>query len=404
MKLLTHHLKGDSTMLNIDYTQELIGLKDATVTSVERDESSLHIHIKMHRKLHQCPRCHKSTEKVHDYRTQRIKDVSAFGCYTFIHLRKRRYVCPYCNKRFYEKISFLPRYHRITSRLIANILNAFREVNSTKTLAKAANVSSTTATRIFDHIQYHNGNLPRVISMDEFRGNADGEKFQCIVTDPEHRRVLDILPNRKSEDLYGYFLRYNDRQNVKYVVIDMSGPYRCLAKAIFPKAQIIADKYHVVRQVTWAFENVRKAEQKKFHEQRRRYFKRSRRLLLKRPEKLTPSETDQVESMLRISERLRHAYVLKNEFYKVMDSPNSYEAKKQLAKWYMLASGYNLPEFDDCFRAFTNWQKEILNSFDVPYTNGFTEGVNNKIKVIKRNAYGIRNFNRFRNRILHVMA
>lgn len=87
-----------------------------------------------------------------------------------------------------------------------------------------------------------------------------------------------------------------------------------------------------------------------------------------------------------------------------MDSKNSYEAKKNLARWNMLFYGYNLPEFYDCFRAFTNWKKEILNSFDVPYTNGYTEGINNKIKVIKRNAYGIRTFERFRNRILHVMA
>ena len=108
--------------------------------------------------------------------------------------------------------------------------------------------------------------------------------------------------------------------------------------------------------------------------------------------------------MLKISERLRFAYDLKNEFYKVMDASNSFEAKKRLAKWYMLVSCYKLPEFNDCFRAFTNWYDEIVNSFDVPYTNGYTEGINNKIKVIKRNAYGIRNFERFRNRILHVMA
>ena len=246
--------------------------------------------------------------------------------------------------------------------------------------------------------------MPHAISIDEFRGNAGGEKFQCILTDPENKKVLDILPNRKSEDLYRYFLKFKDRHNVKYVVIDMSGPYRCLAKTVFPRAQIVADKYHVVRQVAWAFENVRKAEQKRFHEQRRKYFKRSRKLLLKHPDKLTPDEAKQVESMLIISERLRQAYVLKNEFYKVMDSKNSYEAKKNLARWNMLCCGYNLPEFYDCFKAFTNWQKEILNSFDVPYTNGYTEGINNKIKVIKRNAYGVRNFERFRNRILHVMA
>jgi len=391
-------------MLYTDYMKELIGLEDVIVTKVEREDNQLNINLIMPRKIHRCPCCNNSTDKIHDYRIQKIKDISSFGSRTILYLRKRRYVCPSCKKRFYEKIPFLPRYHRITSRLIANILDSFRTVHSIKDVAKTANVSSTTATRIFDHIKYSNKSLPRVISMDEFRGNAGGEKFQCIITDPEHKKVLDILPNRKAEDLYGYFLKYKDRHNVKYIVMDMCGPYRYLAKTVFPKAQIIADKYHVVRQVTWAFENVRKAEQKKFHEQRRKYFKRSRRILLKRPENLTSSEADQVESMLRISERLRHAYVLKNEFYKVMDSPDSYEAKKQLAKWYMLVSGYKLPEFEDCFRAFTNWQKEILNSFDVKYTNGYTEGINNKIKVIKRNAFGMRNFERFRNRILHAMA
>jgi len=391
-------------MLYKDYTQELIGFKDATVTNVERKGNYIHIYIVMKRKVHKCPRCGKDTDHVHDYRMQKVKDISSFGSYTFIHLKKRRYACPYCNKRFYEEISFLPRYQRITNRLIAFILNSFREVTSIKSLANTANVSPTTAIRIFDHIRYSNKSLPRAISMDEFRGNAGGEKFQCILTDPENKRVLDILPNRKGEDLYRYFSKFKDRHNVKYVVIDMSGPYRSLIKTVFPRAQIIADRYHVVRQVAWAFENVRKAEQKKFYEQRRKYFKRSRKLLLKRPDKLTSTEVEEVEAMLRISERLRQAYVLKNEFYKVMDSKSSHEAKKNLARWYMLFYGYNLPEFHDCFRAFTNWQKEILNSFDVPYTNGYTEGVNNKIKVIKRNAYGIRNFERFRNRILHVMA
>lgn len=299
MKLLTPHLKGDSTMLYTNYMREIIGLKDVIVTSVERKDNQLNISLKMERKIHRCPCCNSSTDKIHDYRVQKIKDIASFGDYTILYLRKRRYVCPNCKKRFYEQISFLPRYHRITSRLVVNILDSLRTVHSIKHVAKAANVSSTTATRIFDHINYTNRSLPRVLSMDEFKGNAGGEKFQCIITDPEHKKVLDVLPNRKAEDLCGYFLKYKDRHNVKYIVIDMSGPYRYLAKAVFPKAQIIADRYHVVRQVNWAFENVRKAEQKKFNEQRRKYFKRSRKVLLKRPENLTSDEADQVEAMLK---------------------------------------------------------------------------------------------------------
>ncbi len=95
---------------------------------------------------------------------------------------------------------------------------------------------------------------------------------------------------------------------------------------------------------------------------------------------------------------------MKNEFHKFMDCKTREDAKKQLGIWNMMATGYNLPEFQACTKTFINWSEEI-NSFEYRYnTNGYTEGVNNKIKVIKRNAFGVRDFKRFRNRILHVMS
>jgi len=289
---------------------------------------------------------------------------------------------------------------------VAWIIGEFRKVHSMSDIAERSNVSVTTAARIFDHVNYPKPRLTEALSFDEFRGNAGGEKFQFIMTDPHAHKVLDILPTRKLEDLYSYFSQFMDRDKVKYVIIDMNKDYRHLAHTCFPHATLVADKYHVVRQVTWAFEKVRKQEQQKFGDSRRKYFKRSRRLLLKRPDNLSEIEKDQIASMLSVSERLRYAYALKNEFYHVMDSKNSYEARKRLGVWNMMAQGYRkeLPEFIVCFNTYTNWQKELLSSFDCPYTNGYTEGVNNKIKVIKRNAFGVRNFERFRNRILHIMA
>ncbi len=301
-------------MLYPNYTEELLGLKDISLKYVQRRDNKLHIHIEMHKRIHKCPRCGEWTSKVHDYRQQQIKDIPAFSVITIIYLRKRRHVCPVCGKRFYETVPFLPRYYRITSRLAAYVIKSLKEVGSMKSVSNLVNLSPPTIARIFDHVRYSNTSLPRVLSIDEFRGNAGGEKFQCIITDPEHRRVIDILPNRKTEDMAGYFLGYKDRKAVEYVVIDMSEPFRTLAKSLFPRAKIIADRYHVVRQVMWAFENVRKAEQVKFYDSRRKYFKRNRRVLLKRPENLTEEEADQIESMLKISERLRQAYLLKNEF------------------------------------------------------------------------------------------
>lgn len=391
-------------MLCPNYTEELIGLKDLYVKSVERTGQKLYIYAGMYQRIHKCPRCGEKTSKVHDYRTQEIKDISVFGEMTIICLKKRRHVCPVCGKKFYEEVSFLPKYHRMTSRLVAYVIRALKEIGSMKGVAERANISQPTVARIFDHVGYSNRDLPGVLSIDEFRGNAGGEKFQCIVTDPENKKVLDILPNRKTDDLTGYFLKYENRRKVQYVVIDMSGPYKGLAKSLFPHAKIIADRYHVIRQVIWAFENVRKAEQTKFHDTRRKYFKRSRKLLLKKPSNLTPEEAAQVEIMLGTSERLRQAYCMMNEFHKVMECKSREEAKKQLGVWNMMAIAYKLPEFQACTKTFFNWRDEILNSFEHPFTNGFTEGVNNKIKVIKRNAFGVRNFKRFRNRILHIMS
>ena len=86
-----------------------------------------------------------------------------------------------------------------------------------------------------------------------------------------------------------------------------------------------------------------------------------------------------------------------------MQSQNRHEATERLRNWVLLAEFANLPEFKASLTAIHNWAEYILNAFEHPYTNGFTEGCNNKIKVLKRVSFGVRNFTRFRNRILHIM-
>ncbi|MGD9678669.1 MAG: ISL3 family transposase [Vulcanibacillus sp.] len=391
-------------MLLSNYTEDLLELEDVIVNKVENINNEKHIYIKMKKRPHICPSCGIESSNVHDYRYQIVKDIPILNKFTYIHLQKRRYVCPYCDKRFYESNNFLPKYHRFTNRLYAFMVSEFHSTHSMKSISTRCNTSQTTVARIFDNINHSLTSLPEVLSIDEFKGNAGGEKFQCILTNPKAKKVLDILPNRKSEDLYHYFSNFKDRNNVKYFVTDMNKTYRDLAITCFKNATIIADKYHVVRQVTWAFENVRKEEQKKFNTGRRKYFKRSRTLLLKRFDNLTEEQRIQVENMLSLSERMRNAYMLKERFYDFMKSPDVYEAKKRLSEWHLLVGVSNLPEFNSCFETFVRWQPFILNAFTCPYTNGYTEGVNNKIKVLKRNSYGVKNFKRFRNRILYMMS
>ncbi len=329
---------------------------------------------------------------------QIIKDVP-LGRTTLLHLRKRRYRCD-CGKRFFEKNTFLPRYYRSTSRLVAKIITAFHETVSASKIGTQFNVSGATAMRYFKYVSFRPTKLPEVLSIDEFKGNSGGQKYNSIIVDAEKHKVIDILPNRFENDLIRYFSQFQSKTDVKYFVCDMNPHFREVAKACFPKAVIVADRFHVIRQVYWAMERVRKNEQNKLSSRFRKYFKRSRRLLMRPMEKLSGEEADKLALMFEIAPRLADAYRLKNEFLEVIHSDSSKTGKPKLVDWLTAVEVMDSPEFDDCTKAYRNWFQEILNSMNVPWSNGFIEGCNNKTKVLKRVCFGMRNFSNFRKRIL----
>ena len=385
-------------MLNKNYTAKLLNLEDVMITNVESISGEVHIYLELPRRKHSCPACGALTDRVHDYRMQIIKDVP-LGRTTLLHLHKRRYRCD-CGKRFSEKNNFLPRYYRSTSRLVARIITAFRETVPASKIGAQYHVSGATAMRYFKCVSFKPAKLPEVLSIDEFKGNSGGQKYNSIVADAEKHKVIDILPNRFENDLIRYFSQFQSKTDVKYFVCDMNPHFREVAKTCFPKAAVVADRYHVIRQVYWAMERVRKNEQNNLSERFRKYFKKSRYLLMKPMEKLSDEEMDKLALMFEIAPRLADAYRLKNEFLNVIRSDSSKAGKPKLVDWLTAVEVMELPEFDDCTKAYRNWFQEILNAMDVPWSNGFIEGCNNKTKVLKRVCFGMRNFSNFRKRIL----
>ena len=393
-------------MLYTHFTEELLGLQGVKITNIENSEKSIEIYAELERKPHNCTSCGAATSTVHDYRTQRIKDIPAFGKLVTIVLRKRRYRCTHCGKRFFESNSFLPKYHRITSRLVAFVIDKLRDERSFTSVARETNLSVTTVIRIFDVVSYPKAKLPQVLSIDEFKGNTWGEKYQCILTDPVNKIVLDILPERYGHYLTRYFKDFavEERNAVKYFVSDMWKPYSITADVWFKNATQIIDKYHWIRQAIWAFENVRKKEQKKLGPELRKYFKRSKSLLIKRFDSLEEDQKQEVNVMLYYSVNISRAYWYKEQFLKIITCKDAESAKTAMKEWIENAENCDIAQFEKCAQTMRNWYTGIINSFSSPITNGFTEGCNNKIKVLKRNAYGYKNFERFRNRILHMFS
>ena len=392
-------------MLYTNSTENLIGLQDLVIKKIDTNKKEIHIYGQLQRKSHKCPCCGAETNKIHDYREQIIKDIPIYDKHAFIHLKKRRYRCE-CGKRFCESNSFLPRYHRRTNRLSAHIIDRLKKLITFSDVAKEVNLSITTVMRTFDLVSYAPRRLPTALSIDEFKGNTNKEKYQCIITDPVNKVVLDILPKRYESYLTKYFLKFDkkERDKITAFVSDMWKPYSSLATKLFKNAEQIVDKYHWIRQVFWAFDGVRKDVQKELGKDYRIYFKHSRKLLFKRFNELDDEQKQQVNVMLALSPTLYTAHFYKEDFLKILDCNDRDSAKSALSEWINCAFDCGIERFKKCAQTMINWMTGILNFFSNPITNGFTEGCNNKIKVLKRIAFGYQNFNRFRNRILHIFA
>lgn len=381
---------------------KLLNIEEVIVKKVVHADTFVKIHIETIPKMQICPCCGLETSRIHDYRQQTIKDLPFQMKRCYLVLRKRRYVCS-CGKRFYENYRFLPKYFQRTTRLTSYIASELHSASSLKSVAQRTNVSTTTVGRILDTISFHRAKLNEAISIDEFKGNANTEKYQCILVDPLKHKVLDILPDRKRAHLANYFysIPKDERYRVKFFCCDMWQQYVDLAHSYFPNATVVVDKYHFIRQVSWAVESVRKRLQKTMPANLRKYYKRSHSLILHRYHTLNLENKQACDLMLLYNDDLRRAHYLKEKFFDICQNPRYSEQRTDFYHWIKMAESSGLKEFESCARTYRHWSKEILHAFKYKFiSNGPTEGFNNKIKVLKRTSYGIRNFERFRTRIL----
>lgn len=382
---------------------KLLDLEGVIVKKITHADHLVKIYIETKPTVHSCPSCGAQTKRIHDYRFQEIKDLPLQLKHSILVLRKRRYLCTCCGKKFMEHYDFLARYQQRTRRLTFKILDLLRSTRSLKSVANELNLSINTVMRVLDTVSYPIPTLPTCLSIDEFKGNTDAGKYQCILVDGKKKQVIDILPDRTGAHLSEYFRSTPkaERNRVKFFLCDMWQPYVDLAKTYFPNATIIIDKYHFIRQVGWAIENVRKRLQKSMLPSLRKYYKRSRKLILTRYNKLKEDSKKACDLMLLYNDDLRQAHRLKEEFYALCQHEKYSYQRTAFWSWVKEAETSGLTEFEKCAKTYRTWSSLILNAFKYKYTNGPTEGFNNKIKVLKRTSYGVKNFQRFRTRIIH---
>lgn len=388
-------------------TMSLPGLEEVTITKTEMIEGCYHIHIECKRIPHTCPNCGIQTKQIHDYRIQKIHHLKLFERQSVLFYRKRRYRCQ-CGKRFYEGNCFVQRFQRHSVEWNKALHLRMVKGKTFKETAILFFTSSSTVMRRFDALAKHKlqevEELPRVIAIDEYKGDTDKGKYQLIIADGETHQPIDILPNRSKKTIEQYLRKKGSK--VEIVSMDMSYAFKSAIEKVLDKPVIVADRFHFSRYVYWALDKVRRRVQSNFSDYDRKKGKRIRHLFYKASDKITSEDQWILDRYFTLSEELKRAYDLKEAYRSWFQLSKENGAtqpemmKQRLVEWYSQVENENIPEFKEVIKTFRNWQTEILNSFIFGYSNGFLEGINNQTKVIKRNGFGFRRFDRLRSRVL----
>ncbi len=207
-----------------------------------------------------------------------------------------------------------------------------------------------------------------------------------------------MVSGHRQREVQEFLERLRAPEQVQVVVMDMHEPFRQAVEMCLPQARVVVDKIHVLTHVNRALNQVRSRCQPQRGKKGELF--RARYLLLKAVERLTEEERARLLNLLARYPVLRQAWTLKEAFRLWHRSPTRALAEGRLALWEEEVRQHGPAPFHAPFSMLRTWRKEILNYFDHRYTNGFVEGKNNHIKVIKRLAYGYRNNANFRQRIL----
>lgn len=247
---------------------------------------------------------------------QKIKHLKWFERLCYIFYNKRRYRSDACEKRFPEKNNFVERYKRFTKEWNQAVNVRSVQAKTFKELAQKYGTSISTVIRRFDAFAENEvgevKELPRVIAIDEYKGDTKEGKYQLIITKGDTREPLDILPNRKGKTISQYLRKYG--ANVEIVIMDMSHSFKSAVRKTLDHPLIIADHFHFCRYIYWALDKVRSRIQSDWNDYDRKKCKKMRYVFYKDSVKLTENERWYLDRYRGMSKELDMAYQLKEAY------------------------------------------------------------------------------------------
>jgi len=393
------------------FTRKQLRLKSHTVTQVEESEEWMTVHIdRLGRRLLRCGLCRQRCRAVYDICKKRTwRDLSMRKLSLRLRYRPRRVDCPRCGVRV-EDFPWAEPWARVMTALANAVAVLARELSWQGTARHYGLNWKSVATIVKRAVEYglrHRRRPPvHVIGIDEV-SRRKGQVYLTVVYDLERRVLLWVGDDRTEEAVRPFFTKEMGTRRchtLRVVCMDMWAPYANLVREYATNAQILFDRFHSVKHLHEAVEEVRHSEMRRLSLKERVVFKRSRWLLLKNPWNLTGDQKERLSPMVRWNTPIVRAYYLKESFQLFWDYRQPARAKAHLEKWMRSAMGSRLEPFKKFVRTLRFHLDGILPWTQQRLSNGAVEGMNNKIKSISHRSFGFRSAKNFIAAIYHCCA
>lgn len=367
-----------------------------------------------------CPNCGSNHNLIkYGFKSSIVRCSRAGEHPVLIDLKKQKMYCKDCNKYFLLESKIVDKHCNIYNQVKKHIFADLTKKISIKDIARDNNISTTSVARFlarFDN--YFNVDfrtLPKHLCFDEFKSTKDAKgAMTFIYCDADNHKIVDIVENRQLPFLKRYFSSFpkSVRNQVETICIDMYSPYISLIKELFVNAKIIIDRFHIVGLFSRSFNQIRVDTMKTFstyssdYKKLKKYWK-----LFLKPYRLLSStvlskkihfpgryisQLDVVNESISIDKVLEDSYTCYQIIRQDIENRDFESFKKHLI-YFRDRVGFRMQVSIDTCLEYIDYLK---NSFNFEYSNGAVEGINNYIKVLKRVAFGYRNFANFRTRIL----
>lgn len=370
----------------------LLGLQGLGILSIKEYQKFIFIYCYLTRKTANCPVCSKRTNSVYDQRPpSMVKHLKIGFKQTYLVLFKRRFRCKLCNHVFTEKPAQIGKWQRKTTSMDEQIIEYLKEV-SFKGVKRRLGVSYSSSVKLLKSAINEtevdwSKEISKPVSLGIDEHSFSGHDLLITLTNLTTPKLITILQNdnKVTLDTLLATIPENLKQNIPSVAIDMKQMYKLSLKKYLPNTKITVDHFHVIYDANKRIEEERRILQGVFKSKIPRFP------FIKNKENLSLKEKDLMKIIFQKYPDLKFYWFAKEELREIYKLKDKDEAKTKLSTLIRIMYKEHDSGLTSWANTLSNWKEEILNFFQTHITNAYTEGVNTKLKLIKRTGFGFKN-------------